>query len=222
MLKRPIIVAFTMLAMSFAAHAQTHAQNTGSNHYKWHDGQGLLHFSDSLTADAMKYGYDLVNDRGLVIQHVPRQLNAEERIAANKLAAEQAAKDRAAQDIANAEAQMLSAYPDEESYRISQQQALDTIDQQIRTTQLNLHSQEKGLTDLLGRAADMERDKQPVPKSMADSVARQRDIVTGQRNTLIHLQDQRAQAVQLQAKQLQRYRELKAAQLKAEQAQPSQ
>src|SRR3546814_897181 len=143
-----------------------------------------MHFSDSLTAEAMKYGYELVNDRGMVVRRVPRQLNAEERAAANKLAAEQEAKRRAAQELANAEAQMLSAYPDEESYKISQQQTLDTIDQQIHTTQINLRSQEKALTDLLGRAADIENSKDPVPKFLVDSIATQRNVVAVQRNTL--------------------------------------
>jgi hypothetical protein len=120
----------------------------------------------------------------MVVQRVPRQLNAQERAAANKLAAEQAAKQHAAQEIANTETQMLAAYPDEESYKISQQQTLDTIDQQIRTTQINLRSQEKTLTDLLGRAADIENTKDAVPKFLADSIARQRGVVTEQRNTL--------------------------------------
>ena len=203
-----------VVSIMLLASLPLHAQSTmgGGIRYKWHDGQGLLHFSDSLSAEAMKYGYDLVNDQGLVIQHVPRQLNAEERAAANKLADEEAARQRAAQQVANAEAQMLSAYPDEESYRISQQQQLDTIDQQIHTTQINLRSQEKALTDLLTRAADIERAKSPVPKFLTDSIANQRDVVTGQRSTLQHQQVLRAQTVQQQAKDLARYRQLKAAQ----------
>lgn len=213
MRKSLLVFAVAMLVASLSAHAQ----NTGNIRYKWYDGQGLMHFSDSLTADAMKYGYDLVNDRGLVVQRVPRQLNAQERAAANKLATEQAAKQRAAQEIVNAETQMLAAYPDEASYKISQQQTLDTIDQQIHTTQINLRSQEKALTDLLGRAAEMENAKQPVPKYLADSIAQQRGVVTEQRNTLHRQQALRAQTVQLQTKQLVRYRELKAAQAQSQQ-----
>lgn len=208
MRKSPLFFAAAVLFASLSAHAQ----NTGNIRYKWYDGQGLMHFSDSLTTEAMKYGYDLVNDRGLVVQHVPRQLTPEERTAANKLAAEQAVKQRAAQEIANAEAQMLAAYPDEESYKLQQQQALDTIDQQIHTTQINLRSQEKALTDLLGRAAEMENAKTPVPKFLVDGIAQQRAVVTGQRNTLQHQQTLRTQTVQLQTKQLARYREIKAAQ----------
>ncbi len=206
--KSLLVFATAVLFASLSAHAQ----NTGNMRYKWYDGQGLMHFSDSLTSDAMRYGYALVNDRGMVVQRVPRQLNAQERAAANKLAAEQAAKQHAAQEIANTETQMLAAYPDEESYKISQQQTLDTIDQQIRTTQINLRSQEKALTDLLGRAADIENAKDAVPKFLADSIARQRGVVTEQRNTLHRQQALRAQAVQQQATELARYRELKAAQ----------
>ncbi|WP_158881286.1 DUF4124 domain-containing protein [Rhodanobacter sp. L36] len=207
------VLAFTTLCTSVCVHAQ----NTGNVRYRWHDAQNLPHYSDSLTTEAMKYGYDVVNDRGIVVQHVSRQLNAEERAVASKLAEQQAAKDHAAQEVADAEAQMLSAYPDEETYRISQQQALDTIDQQILTTQINLRSQEKALTDLLARGADMERNKETVPKYIVDGIAKQRDVVTGQRNTLTHLQDVRSQTVQQQAQQLQRYRVLKAAQLKGSQ-----
>ncbi len=201
-----------IVAAALVASLSVQAQNTGNIRYKWHDGQGLMHFSDSLTAEAMKYGYELVNDRGMVVRRVPRQLNAEERAVANKLAAEQEAKRRAAQERANAEAQMLSAYPDEESYKISLQQTLDTIDQQIHTTQINLRSQEKALTDLLGRAAEIENAKDTVPKFLVDSIAAQRNVVAAQRYTLQRQQALRAQTVQSQAKQLARYRELKAAQ----------
>jgi hypothetical protein len=213
MRKSLLILAAVAMAASLAAFAQ----NTSSVRYKWYDGQGLVHYSDSLTAEAMKYGYDLVNDRGLVVRHVPRQLNAEERAAAAKLAEATAARQRAAQEVATAEAQMLDAYPDEEAYKISLQQTLDTFDQQIHTTRINLRSQEKALADLLARAAEIENAKKPVPKFLTDSVAAQRNVVTGLRATLQRQQTLRAQTVQDQVKQLARYRELKAEQDKASQ-----
>ena len=214
MRKSLLILAAVALGASLVASAQ---DTSSSVRYKWYDSQGLMHYSDSLTADAMKYGYDLVNDRGMVVRHVARQLNAEERAAAAKLAEAQAARQRAAQEVATAEAQMLNAYPDEESYRISLQQTLDTIDQQIHTTRINLRSQEKALTDLLARAAEIENTKKPVPKFLTDGIASQRNVVTGLRTTLQRQQALRAQTVQDQGKQLARYRELKAEQDKASQ-----
>ena len=211
MRKPLLVIAVVVLATSLSAHAQ----NTGNVRYKWLDAEGLVHFSDSLTAEAMKYGYDLVNDRGLVVQRVPRQLNAAERAAANKLAAEQAARERAAKERANADAQMLAAYPDEDSYRISQQQALETIDQQIHTSQINLRTQEKALTDLLGRAADLENAKNPVPKFLADNIAQQRSVVAALRDTLHRQQALRSDTERQQVAQLAHYREVRAAQERA-------
>ncbi|MCW8806973.1 MAG: DUF4124 domain-containing protein, partial [Rhodanobacter sp.] len=103
-------------------------------------------------------------------------------------------------------------YPDEESYRISQQQALDTIDQQIHTTQINMRSQEKALTDLLSRAAEIERAKKTVPRFLIDSIADQRNVVTGLRSKQESQQAERGRTVELQSRQLQHYRELKTAQ----------
>lgn len=203
--------SLSLLAITaLLATTSLHAQSSANIRYKWHDAQGLSHFSDSLNAEAMKYGYDLVNDSGMTIRHVPRQLTADERATAKTLAAAEAAKQRAAQAIVNAEAQMMSAYPTEEMYKISLQQTLDTIDQKIHTTQINLRSQEKALTDLLGRAADIESAKQKVPQGLSDSIAKQRGIVNEQRNTLHRQQGLRQQTEQVQKQQLVRYQELQA------------
>jgi hypothetical protein len=199
------------VAIGLATALTAHAQHNGVR-YRWHDAKGLSHYSDSLTAEAMKYGYDLVNDQGMVIRHIERQLTPEERVAADKLAAEETMRRQAEQARARADAQMLNAYGDEAALKTAQQQELETIDQQIRTTQLNLRSQEKALAELLGRAADLERAKQPVPKYLVDSIAQQRNVVAGQRATVERQQDRREAAQTQAARQLERYRALKQAQ----------
>ncbi len=208
MRKLGFVLATTMLIGSLSAQPP----HTGSVRYKWLDESGLPHYSDSLSTAALKHGYDLVNDQGMVIQHVPRQLNSQERAAAAKLTAEQAAKRRAEEERAAADAHMLNAYPDEKTYRMSQQEVVQGIDRQIHTTELNLRSQEQALADLLSRAADHERRKTPVPKFLADSIAKQRDVVSEQRNILERQKTQRAQTELTQAADLLRYRRLKAAQ----------
>ena len=59
------------LALSLAlcaAATLAFAQKGPSFRFKWKDGAGQAHYSDTLTTDAMKYGYDVVNDAGLVVQ----------------------------------------------------------------------------------------------------------------------------------------------------------
>ncbi|WP_430392076.1 DUF4124 domain-containing protein [Dyella sp. 20L07] len=202
---------FVIAMLALTASAQVDAQKSQSSYrYRWKDSTGLPHYSDSLTSEALKYGYDLVNDRGLVVQHVDRQLTPEERVAAQKLADQQATQQRAAQERQRLDVQMLTAYPTEDAYRTSQQQNLDTIDQRIHTTRINLQSQEKALTDLLTRAGDLERAKQPVPKFLNDSIAKQRDVVTHQRDVLDRAQTEREAAEKKNMLDLQHYRDLKA------------
>ncbi len=214
---RRTVFVIALLALAAGLHAQT--QTASHYRYRWKDATGLPHYSDSLTSDALKYGYDLVNDRGLVVQHVERQLTPEERAAAQKAAEAKAASDRVAQQRARDDMQMLNAYPTEDAYKRSQQDALDSLDQQITTTRTNLRSQEKALTDLLTRAGDLERAKQPVPKFLNDSIAKQRDVVAHQRDALERQQTARDAQVQKNAQDLDHYRELKTAQDKERQGQ---
>ena len=203
---------WVVLAAVLVTSTALHAQKTGHVRYRWHDAKGLPHYSDSLTAEAMKYGYDLVNDRGFTVGHVQRQLSPEERDAARQAEAKQAAAKRDADERARSDRQLLDSYPDEAAYQQAQQQQLDTFDQQMKTTRINLHSQEKALADLLARAADLERAKDPVPKYLTDSIAKQRDVVNGQRARLDRQQASRTKAEQQANAQLQHYRDLKAAQ----------
>ena len=205
-----ILIATTLLA-SAPLCARQYASGNGMR-YKWVDGKGQLQFSDSLTQDAITHGYDVVNDQGMVVRHVQRQLSPEERAAAQKLAAQQAAAQRAVQDRARADEQLLSAYPDEAAYKASLQQTLANMDQQIRTSKLNLRSQEQALTELLGRGAEFEHNKQPLPKSLQDSIAKQRGVVSELQAVLQRQQAQREQAAQAQVQQLAHYRALQAAQ----------
>ena len=216
---RKTLIVIALLALTAGLHAQAQKTSSSSFRYRWKDSSGLPHYSDSLTSDALKYGYDLVNDRGLVVQHVDRQLNPDERAAAQKLADQQAAEQHAAQERQRVDSQMLAAYPTEDAYKAGQQLQLDSIDQQITTTRANMRTQEKALTDLLTRAGDLERAKQPVPKFLNDSIAKQRDVVAKQRDLLDREQASRDAAAQKDVRDLQHYRELKAAQEKNRQGQ---
>ncbi|MEO8748656.1 MAG: DUF4124 domain-containing protein [Rhodanobacter sp.] len=204
-----------IIATLMAANQLAFAQSRNHLRYQWADAQGLVHYSDSLNLEALKLGYSVINDQGIVVARVARELTPEEHAAANKVAQEQAAQQRVARELANREAQMLNAYPDEDAFRAFQAQQLATVDGQIRTTQANLRTQEKALTDLLDRAADLERAKEAVPKFLTDEIVQQRAVVTGQRTTLLRQQDERASLMQTQGTQLARYRELKAAHDKA-------
>ena len=189
------------------------AQNTNGNgyRYRWKDASGQSYFSDSLTSDAMKVGYDVVNPAGVVVRHVDRQLTPEERAAAKAVADQRAAEEQARQQRQREDAQMLNAYPDEAAFAAAKNAELDNFEQAARTTRLNLQGQEKALADLLNRAGDMERAKQAVPKYLNDRIAEQRNTVASLRATLQRQQAAKEAARASTEAQLRHYRELKAA-----------
>jgi hypothetical protein len=208
-MRRLVLIASIGLSLGLAGAAA--AQGNGV-HYRWVDASGLSHFSDSLTNDAVKYGYDIINSNGMVVSHVQRQLSPAERAAADKQAAEDAAKQEAINGQKRNDLQLLNTYPDEDALKAEQQQVLENLDEQMNTTRVNLHSQDAALTDLLNRAADDERAKQPVPKFLTDQISTQRNVVANERALLQRQKANRDATVQQQAQLLQHFRELKAAQ----------
>ena len=137
-----------------AVHATTPQDH---NRYKWRDAQGNLHYSDSVPAEATKFGYDVVNPQGIVVKHVDRAKTADE-LAEAKLAASKALAERkAAEQRARDDEQLLSTYPQEEDLRRAQQQQLEMLNQQIKSSEVSLRNQEQSLAELLDRAAEAER-----------------------------------------------------------------
>jgi hypothetical protein len=208
---RRLVIASIALSLGLASGMTTAQSSANGVHYRWVDAGGLVHYSDSLTNDAVKFGYDVINTEGMVVQHVGRQLSASERAAADKQAAAQSAQQQAIETQKRNDLQLLNTYPDEDALKAQQQQVLENLDEQMSTTRVNLHSQDAALTDLLNRAADNERAKQPVPKFLTDQIASQRNVVANERALLQRQKANRETTVQQQAQELQHYRDLKAA-----------
>ncbi len=138
--------------------------------YKWRDAEGNLHYSDALPADAGKRGYEVVNAQGIVIKRVEAPKSPEEVAAAKAVAAKEQAARADAEARVRKDQQLLAAYPNEEELARAHQQQLDMLQQNIRSAEIGLQSQERNLAEQLGQAADIERDGKPVPQRIADQI----------------------------------------------------
>jgi hypothetical protein len=203
--------ATTVLLTSALCLANMCAHADGErNRYKWKDAQGNLHYDDALPVEALQFGYDVVNKSGMVVKHVDRAKTAEELKADKEAAAKLAADKKAADEQAQHDQQMLTAYPNEQDLIRAQQGQLDSLDQEAHATQMSLDSQEKSLTDMLGRAADLERTGKPVPPFLSAQIETQRGIVAKQKDYITGKRKERADTVQRFADELAHYRELRA------------
>jgi len=204
-------ILLVLLLASTAGMAQSSKQQD-SYRYRWNDDHGQMHFSDSLNAEAIKNGYDVLNSNGLVVRHVQRQLSPAERKVADAKAARQKAARAAAERQHSEDMQMLNAYPNVRVFRDAQQAEIDELKQSLRTTRINLHAQEQNLAELLSHVADLKHQGKPVPAYMQKRIDTQRAAVNDQRATMVKQQAAMDEAVKKVAARIARYRKLQAKQ----------
>ena len=197
------------LVLLLGASGLAQAEKDTRHRYKWRDAQGNLHLEDSIPAADAKLGYDIVNGEGLTIRHVERQ-KTEEELAAVKAAAEKAAADkRAAEDQNSRDAQMLAAYPDEAELRKAQESQLTMVKQNIDTADAGIKSQEKSLAEMLGHAAELERDGKPVPPNYQAQIAKLKSGIAEQK-VILEKRERERVAMQKQFEvEMAHYREVK-------------
>ena len=206
---RPIVLLLSTLAFTFAI-AAVAAESGTHNRYKWKDGQGNLHYDDALPVEAVQFGYDVVNPNGLVVKHVDRAQTSEEIRSDEDAAAHKAAQKHALDQQTKSDQQMLAAYPVESELAAAQQAQLDMIEQNIRTTQISLDSQEKSLTDTLSHAANLDRNGKPVPDALQQQIDSLRQTIQKLKAYIADRQQEKAGLAPKFADELAHYRELRA------------
>jgi hypothetical protein len=201
---RRIVVALLCAAGLSAHAARTHTQ------FRWTDGSGTPHFSDTLTMDALQYGYDVLSDKGVVVKHVDRQRTPEELFAEEQTAAAAAAQKREAEAQAQSEKRMLAAYPTEKDFTTARQAQLESIDQNVRAANNSLGVQEKSLSDALAQASGFEHSGKPVPDTVKKQIESLRKSAESLRAYIARRQAEKTEAAKRFDADLQRYRAARA------------
>lgn len=177
--------------------------------YKWRDESGSLHYSDSVPPEATRFGYEIVNQHGVVVRRVERAKTEAELAAAKASADKIAAEKRKADEAARNDAQMLAAYPTEEELRKSLQAQIDLIKQNIQATEVGIASQEKSLAERLVHAAEQERNGKPVPPPVQKQINTLRAGLADQKAFLERRTADRTAMEKQLSDELERYRVLK-------------
>ena len=172
-----ILRVLTILLASVVAAS---AMAAGSVRYKWRDAEGNLHYTDSLPADAGVRGYDVINAQGIMVKRVEPAKTPEQKMEAKKEAETARAELNAAERQKRADQQLLAANPTEKDLIETHRQQLEMIDLQITSLRNDLESLERSLTDLLGRAAELERSDRPVPAKLSAQIGDMRKKIDSQ------------------------------------------
>ena len=205
---RSITANIAALLLTFAAgSACLAAPSSHHKQYRWQDASGNMHYSDTLTTDAIQSGYDVINDKGVVLKHVDRARTEEERVAAAAAAEADAAAKREADRQAEADRRLLAAFPTEKDLVKARQAQVDSLEQSIVAATNSLNSQEQALSDNLGHAAAVERSGKKVPDDLKKQIETLRKSAESLRHYIERRQKEKVEAAKKLETDVAQYRE---------------
>ena len=200
---------FSLILVMLASTLAISVASAGNVRYKWRDTEGNLHYSDSLPADANSLGYDVVNAQGILIKRVAPAMSADQRVAANAEAATARSAEAEAERQSREDQQLLAANPTEADLLSAQSQQIEMIELNVKGLQTALQSLERTLTDLLGRAAEQEREGKPVSAKLASQIADIRSKIDAQHKQLSRQETDKQKTTQGFSAELEHYRALR-------------
>ena len=194
-------LALLLLTLSHDADAQRKL-------YRWTDSAGKVHYTDSLPPDAVDNKQEELNNQGMTVKTTERALTPEERAVVEAEQARLAQERQVAEEKAKMDLALTSSYTTEADLQRAYRERFDLIEQSLESARVGIRSQEKSLADLLDHAANLERNSQPVPRAITDTISLTRGQVDEQRNYLKRRETERV-ALRAEFDQLlKRYREL--------------
>ena len=177
--------------------------------YRWTDGDGKVHYTDQLPAEAVKDKQEELNSQGMSVKTTERARTEEEQAAWDAEQELLAQEQKKAEEKAKMDAMLTGSYPAEADLQRSYRERFDLIEQSLESARVGIRSQEKSLAELLEHAADLERNNKPVPAAISDSITRARAAVDEQRSYLTRREAERTHLQGEFDALLARYRELK-------------
>ncbi|MFJ3521511.1 DUF4124 domain-containing protein [Pseudomonas sp. NPDC090203] len=155
--------------------------------YRYIDSRGVTVMDRQVPAEYSGKGYEVLNQRGRVIQVVPPAPTADEMREAQ--AAAQAAKVQA-----DADAQLLHLYSSVADVDRARTRKLAELDTLISVAQGNIQNLATQQGVLQGQAADQERAGRQVPQSLIDQMSDVRDQQQNLKGDILRYQTTRKQA----------------------------
>ncbi len=141
------------------------SHSASADFFRFKDETGALVFSTTIPADRVRYGYDLVDAHGNLIQRVEPQLSDE----AYQLKLEQEAQIRECEKTLD---RVRKLYQAEEDINYAEVQGLESIDESIGNTRANLAVVRDQREELESQAAQIDIGGGTIPNSLLDQIQR--------------------------------------------------
>lgn len=213
----PLLLLILAGMISVPAFAAKDVKKVG-NLYKWTDKNGQVHYSDAPPPEAAKAQREVLNEQGVPVkqldaQKTPEQLAAERKAeeAAKKAEARRAAQQKKDQNL-------LAVYNSVDDIEKVRDARLASIDSQIRVIEGNISSVQDRAVGLEKRVKQFTSQDKRVPPQLQQNLDSAKGELLNQQKSLLARKQERKDIQSRFAADIERFKELKAAQEKTEAA----
>jgi hypothetical protein len=207
-----LLLGITLLTMSGANAAGTQTHKT----YRWVDKQGEVFYGDKIPPEYAAQGSTELSQEGVVVKTNAPPLTEEQRAEAQRQEKLKAEQDRIAKEKTAHDRMLLSTFSTEEDLILTRNGKVASIDAMISATKSRNQSLEKSLAGMRATAAERERNGQVIPDKLRKEIAAMHTQINDNISYIASKQrEQETLRTQFET-DLERFRELKAAQLEAQ------
>lgn len=205
----------TALLLGSAALTITGA-NAAESHktYRWVDKQGNVYYGDMVPPEYAAQGNKEISEQGVVVKTNAPPPTEAQRAEAQRLEKLKAEKARIAAEKRDHDRMLLSTFSNEDDLIMTRNGKVASIDAMINATKSRNLSLQKSLDAMRASAAERERNGQVIPIKLSNDIA---SMHTQINDNLSYIASKQREQEQLRTQfeaDLERFRELKAEQLK--------
>ena len=212
MTKNAILIATVLVALGSAT---TLSAADSHKLFRWVDDHGNVFYGDKIPPEYAKQGSEELSDQGVIVKTNAPPKTEQQRAEAAREAQIKAERDHVMQEKYAHDRMLLNTFSTEDDLIMTRNGKVAALDAMINATKSRDESLKKSLNGLRATAAERERNGQPItPKLHQDITAMQNQIQAN----LSYIASKQHEQEQLRTQfevDLQRFRELKAAQAAA-------
>lgn len=176
--------------------------------YRWVDGNGRVHYSDTLPQTYQKSGAAEMNKQGMVVR---RTQSEAERMAEIARQAEQLKIERQQAEQARLDRALMATYTSEAEIDLARNRALEHHKLAIRGAETRAKAVDANLDELRARISAIEKSGRPVSPDLQSQLAQTRKESLDLKRTILNNEDAMSQVREKYEADKQRFRQLSSA-----------
>ena len=171
-----------LLSVSLSVFLFASQSFAGSVFYVYKDKSGRTHIEDYIPGELAKYGYKIVNDRGMTIKEVPSVTTKIKKANAKADAKRRMTdKQRAKSEKKKKRQKLLRRFTSLEDIRETGNKKILALQSQIDVTKKHIKAFKKNLSDMETYVASLKSNNKPVPDSQLKDIDRMKENINKNR-----------------------------------------